>query len=394
MFQVNYPIIEYYDRWGRYSFEQRISLLKKGTNRVAYFYDIPDVSTFRYRVYNMVNVINQFIPEYSSAFFHNNDLADIKKIVDNCDLLILCRVNYNDRINWLITYAKAQNVIVVYDIDDLVFNTQYTHLMLNTLDKQLDNDSVWNYWFSYLSRKGEVLKYCDCAITTNQFLAERIAEFVSLTCYIIPNFYNQEQLTVSDNIMQQKRTNNFARNDSIYLGYFSGSSTHNLDFDILSGALIRLFHQHPNLILRIVGMIELKGELKNYQNRIEFCSYTDYVNLQRLIAEVEINLIPLQNNIFTNCKSELKYFEAAIGGTVSIATPTYIYNKVITDGRNGYLSLDFEWESKINHVIAELANYSSIAESAYTHSVDNYAWYNQIIPIKTVLDNIMCFENE
>ena len=69
MFQITYPIMDYHSRWDGASFLERLSLLKCNTCRVAYFYDIPDVSTFRYRVYNIVNVIHQFIPEYSAAFF-------------------------------------------------------------------------------------------------------------------------------------------------------------------------------------------------------------------------------------------------------------------------------------------------------------------------------------
>ena len=62
------------------------------------------------------------------------------------------------------------------------------------------------------------------------------------------------------------------------------------------------------------------------------------MNLQRLIAEVEINISPLQNNLFTNCKSELKYFEAAIAGTITVATPTYAFSRAIVDGENGFLA--------------------------------------------------------
>jgi len=36
---------------------------------------------------------------------------------------------------------------------------------------------------------------------------------------------------------------------------------------------------------------------------------------------VEIVIAPLQENVFTNCKSELKYFEAAIVGTIPSYSP-------------------------------------------------------------------------
>ncbi len=47
------------------------------------------------------------------------------------------------------------------------------------------------------------------------------------------------------------------------------------------------------------------------EGRITFAPFVDFVELQRLIAEVDVNIFPLVQNTFTNCKSQLKFFEAA-----------------------------------------------------------------------------------
>ena len=60
---------------------------------------------------------------------------------------------------------------------------------------------------------------------------------------------------------------------------------------------------------------------------------------QRLIAEVEINISPLKENQFTNCKSELKFFEAAACGTLTLASPTYAFKKSIVHGVTGFLEI-------------------------------------------------------
>jgi hypothetical protein len=67
------------------------------------------------------------------------------------------------------------------------------------------------------------------------------------------------------------------------------------------------------------------------------------VYLQQLIAEVDFNLVPLQTNEFTHCKSELKYVDAANVGTLTIASPTHAYAAAIRHGHNGYLAADSEW---------------------------------------------------
>jgi glycosyltransferase involved in cell wall biosynthesis len=388
MFKFKQTIFEYSDPWTNLSYAQRLALLNPITKRIVYFYENPDNSTFRYRVYNMMNAINTLLSdEYSASFFCMLDIEHLDEIIKNCDLLILCRVKYSHKINHLLTKAKAKGIKIAYDVDDLVFNHSYTHLILNTLDQNL-NESDWNSWYGMTSRGGDVMKSCDFAITTNQYLADKITEYASVPSYIIPNFLNQDQLDISQKIMQQKLESNFARDETITMGYFSGTPTHNLDFALLNEAIIRLFKKYDNLKLRMVGFMEIKGSLHQYMDRIEFIPFQDYVNLQHYIGEVEINLIPLQINTFTNCKSELKYFDAGICGTISIASPTYVYKTAIIDGENGYLANELEWETKISALIDNLNNYQIMAKKAYEHSLNNFAWYHHKETLKRTLKNI------
>ena len=67
------------------------------------------------------------------------------------------------------------------------------------------------------------------------------------------------------------------------------------------------------------------------------------MNLQLALANVDLNIAPLQDNVFTNCKSELKYFEAAAAGTVTIASPTYAFRNSIVDGVNGFFASPIDW---------------------------------------------------
>ena len=161
------------------------------------------------------------------------------------------------------------------------------------------------------------------------------------------------------------------------MGYFSGTPTHNKDFEIVSGALASLLENDPRLMVLVVGFLDIKGPLQNYQSRIEFYPLHDFVNLQRLIGLVEINLVPLQDNIFTNCKSELKYFEAGIVGTVSIASPVFTLARAIQDGNNGYIANAFQWDEKVQCLLDNMESYPAMAENAYLHSEQKYGWKNQ-----------------
>jgi glycosyltransferase involved in cell wall biosynthesis len=103
------------------------------------------------------------------------------------------------------------------------------------------------------------------------------------------------------------------------------------------------------------------------------------------MSQVEINIVPLQDNGFTNSKSELKYFEAAAAGTLTIATPIFSYANAIEDGVNGFLATSTEWETKILEVVDRLNSYEELAHSAHEHSVTNYGWFNQLDCIESAV---------
>jgi glycosyltransferase involved in cell wall biosynthesis len=226
---------------------------------------------------------------------------------------------------------------------------------------------------------------CDQVIVTNEYLASRVKHCVDKPVTVIPNFLNDEQMRVSRQIYEEKKRRGFARTGQIHLGYFSGTPTHNKDFEIISGILSRMLERDPRLVVRIVGFLDLKEPLRSYQSRIEFYPLQDFVNLQQLIGSVEVNLVPLQDNIFTNCKSELKYFEAGVTGTVTIASPSFTLARAIQDGENGYIARSFEWHEKLEYVLDNMDSYAVMAEKAFLHSEENYCWENQVDRIEATL---------
>jgi glycosyltransferase involved in cell wall biosynthesis len=384
MYIYNVPKSNYRDPW-LVSFEERLLNLKKGHKKVAYFYETPDNHTFRYRVYNMVQVLQELQNGISAAFFTNNEIDHLDEIVDIANVLVICRSRFNHKISHAIERAQNQGKKVFFDIDDLIFNTKFIPLALDTLGRDLDNPEIWDIWYALCSRLGALMDLCDNVITTNEFLADRLTATTGKHVFVIPNFINQEQMEISTRIFHKKRSNGFKRNNAIHLGYFSGTLTHNKDFQILSDALVQILNRDPRIVIRIVGFLEITGQLRNYLSRIEHFPLQDFINLQRLIGEVEVNLVPLQDNEFTNCKSEIKYFEAGIVGTVTLASPTTKYVQVIKDGENGYLAQKEEWHEKIENLINKPESLQVVAEKAYRESKENYAWYNQAYLIEKTI---------
>jgi glycosyltransferase involved in cell wall biosynthesis len=375
MYLLDLPRLPYTDPWNS-SYERQIRQLAGPGLRIAYYYDRPDNSTFRYRVYNMIQAFAGLNMPVSAAYFTASDLSLFDEVIHLADMLIVCRAKYTPRLDAAIMRAKNKGVRVLYDVDDYVFDPLATGLILDTLD-QNTTDIDLDFWFAYLGRNGAALHLCDGAITTNSYLAERINRVTGKPTHVIPNFMNSEQIEISERVWERKEQQYFARNHQLHLGYFSGTPSHNKDFDIVLPTLTELLRTVPDLIVRVVGYMPEKELLKPYRGRVEYLPFIDFINLQRLIGETEINLVPLQDNEFTNCKSELKFFEAGIVGALTVASPVGGFTQNILHGENGYLANSYQWFEVLENVVRNYEGDSAVVRAARQYSIDKFAWFNQ-----------------
>jgi glycosyltransferase involved in cell wall biosynthesis len=370
MFLTDIPAVDYPCPWAE-SFTDRLSRLGQGSYGVAYFCMRPDSSTFRYRVLNMIEALATTGSAISASWFSSDELCHLDQILDRTDVLVISRSQYCVAFSLLVTRARARGKRLLYDIDDLVFDGRYVQLLLNTLN-QTTRDAELDFWFAYVGRNGALMRLCDGVIVTNRYLAAIAGQFCGLPTVIVPNFMNRAQLAHSARILADKRASGFARDGRIHVGYFSGSPTHDNDFAIIAGALFDLMDSDPRIVLRIVGVVDLGSRFSSFRDRIEVFPFQNILNLQRLIGEVEINVVPLQDNAFTNCKSELKVFEASAVGTISIASPTFALRTSIQDKVNGFIAPAHLWRQVLALGINQLESYPEMAMAAANAALGYY----------------------
>ncbi len=358
----------------------------EGARKVAYFYEIPDTSTFRYRVFNMVEALEHDADDerVSASWFTRAELPILERLIGAVDTLVICRTRYTASLDSLVTRARAAGCRVLFDVDDLIFDTRYVSLVLETLDRD-PGEAMLDEWFAAMSRVGALLRLCDGAISTNHFLSERIADFAQLPTWVVPNFLNALQLERSAEIRRRRHASTDPnRVDSI--GYFSGTPTHNRDFEMVSGALARVMTRHTELRLRIVGFLDVGGALRGFGDRVDILPLTDFLTLQTLIGSTGLNIVPLQTNVFSNSKSELKYFEAAIVETPTLATPTYSFRLAIQDGVNGYLVDAYDWEDRLEQAVRGDLDLAGVAERGLQHAL---RWYTPAAQAGAIRDAVL-----
>ena len=361
------------------SLNARMTVLDGPGPRVAYFYETPDQSTFRYRVHNMIEALGSRPGRrIAAAWFCAADLDLSEQVMDRADVVVFCRARYSARLARIAMRAKARGARVLYDCDDLVFDVNRTTAVLSSIAVSAAREEHLDFWFAIMARNGALMRLCDAAIVTNAALAREVrASGLATDVRIVPNFLNRHQQDVSARLFSAKMDAGFASDGRVTLGYFSGSPTHRNDFAVVVGALRRLLDVDRTVRLRLVGHFAVPPALEAYGSRIERLPMQNFIDLQKRIGEVEINIVPLQDTAFTRCKSELKVFEAAAVGTVTVAAKVGTLPDCLRHGSTGFLAYAHEWDAALaaaRALVDRPRDYRDMACLAREAALEAFGW--------------------
>lgn len=344
---------------------QRLSLLREGTYRVAYVAPRPDLGTFRYRAFNPVEALKDH-ESLSAAYFFYSDLEILPDLADWADALVLVRAPYDQRVESLYRSFRNAGKKVFFDIDDLVFDTRYSSLVASSLGYELQ-EYEFNQWSAFIANIGESLSRADAALTTNTFLAQKITDFSSLPAQVVPNTFNKHQREAHA-LKQGSKT------PGLSIGYFSGSQSHARDFGIVASALAQFLSHSPDSRLTIAGHLAIPADFEGCMDQVSRLPFMDFRDLQGAIASVDLNIVPLQNNAFTSGKSDLKYFEAGLVGTPTLASRNPVFEAAIVHDHTGFLADSSTWLTALHDIADRPAgDLLEVGVAAHADSVAKYS---------------------
>lgn len=326
---------------------ERLAKLKPGTTRLAYLAPRPEYGTFRYRCFNPVDAINGNSVKLSASYFFYSDLEIVEDLSDYADVLVVSRCPWDAPLDRLFRRFRNKGKRIYFDIDDLIFDANFATTVSSALGNAVQ-DVEFNRWTAFISNIGRALSASDEVITTNSFLAERITDFVSLPVHIVPNSYNRHQELRSEEVLEAKPTNS----SGIHIGYFSGSQSHSRDFAVVSHHLYQFLNESPTSRLTVVGHLEMPTSFERFGERVIRKPFVDFLDMQSIVGAVDLNIVPLQDNPFTWSKSELKYFEAALVETPTLASVTPVFSDAIKPGKTGFLAHSTEWRERFHEIEA------------------------------------------
>ena len=308
----------------------------------------------RYRVDHQIEQLEAYGISASFVDYDKLTLDELKYYRG----FIFFRCPITETIEEFIKIAKEHNKTVFYDIDDLVIDEKYTNTIEHLKTMSKEEKSIYD---DGVNRMRRTLELCDYAITTTERLAEELSNYIG-EVYINRNVASEKMVELSHLAMK----NTTKDNNKIIMGYLSGSITHNEDFELILPVISKIMKENSNVYLKIVGLLDIPEELKEFEERLISAPFVDWQSLPDIIASIDINLAPLKQTIFNEAKSENKWVEAALCKVITVASNVGAFEKMIVDGENGLLcSNENDWYIKITKVIQDRDYRNMIANNAY-----------------------------
>ena len=300
--------------------------------------------------------------------------SDIEGFIDSligARAAIFYRVPAIPSILYAILYAKSMNLHTYYEVDDLIFDSSSYPDPLATFEGQISAREYAGLQFGVpLFRYA--LSVCEHSIASTPALLDRMqAVAASPSGIVLRNGLDlRSQVALAIGAYPLR-----SQDGPIRIFYGSGTKAHNADFNtIVAPALLSLMLRHPHVELVLVGHLKLRPEFDQFKERIRTFPFTsDVTAYLALLASCHINLAVLEPGAVADCKSEIKWLEAAILQVPSIVSGTKTYRDIISNGVDGLIAnSDTEWQSSLDYLVTNRAIRKKIGAAARAKALQDY----------------------
>lgn len=343
----------------------------KGTNpEILFLIGCWEGESKRYRVYNVIEGLGArgWVAE-AMDFSHCGEIID-RGLTPKVVVFFRAPFDPAKRIIELLEYCRVNRIKTIFDIDDYVFEPKIIDEVAGVAE--LSPEQRADYEWGVRAYRS-LLFCCDRATTTTDFLRQRLTE-LGRDAYIVPNSINDSQRNMAKQLIAS-RDERGASDGLIRVCYFSGSKTHARDFKQCETALQLIMRRHRNVVFRLVGLLDLDESWIPFAERIERSGFMTALDMLQSLAECDVNLAPLEEgDVFSEGKSELKFFEAALVQVPTIASRTSTFVAAIEDGVTGLLaSSPPEWEEKLEQLVGSAENRFALGLAAREKSLRAYS---------------------
>jgi glycosyltransferase involved in cell wall biosynthesis len=261
------------------------------------------------------------------------------------DAVVLYRVPATTHVLATIDAAHAAGTPVLFDADDLIFDAAIADEIPALQILPAPEAALW---LEGVHRYRTTLDRCDGFIGSTPTLVGAAERLTGLPAWLFANGAGRVLAARSDEVRRAGRPAGPPR-----LTYLSGTDTHDLDWAHLAPALAEVLDHHDDARLSLVGHIPEDDALARHLHRIDRLPFTHWLDLPEVLHAGSVNLAPLTpGSAFNEGKSAIKWLEAALVGTPTVASPTGPYRAAIDVGRTGLLADEpAEWVAALDRLL-------------------------------------------
>jgi glycosyltransferase involved in cell wall biosynthesis len=278
--------------------------------------------------------------------------------VATADLVVLWRGAWNADVARLFSLAKAAGALICFDLDDLMFDSRLARV--DVIDGIRSQGLKEELVVTFYDQVRKTMDAADLCLASTEELAGHMRAF-GKTVSLVPNGFDEERFMLS---RQAARRRQAADGDGLLrLGYAGGSRTHQRDFAVCAGAVAKVLQAWPNTKLVLfrdkheTPLVDLEEypDLLSLVDKIEWRTLTPVAELPGELARFDVNLAPVEcGNLFCEAKSELKFFEAALAGVCTVASPTGPFRRAIRHEETGFLAeTEDQWIDALNRLLGD-----------------------------------------
>ncbi len=321
--------------------------------------------TRRYRALHLIEQLR--LAGIPAEFVHVAGRQVWQAIERPWSIVVLHRLAFGRQVQKLGARLRRNGALILTDFDDLIFDLR-AFPFINSPDFA---DSIRvSYYKQNMRNHLTTLEMSSGALVSTDFLAGRVREF-GKPAWVHRNAFSLEMLAFSEAARKQKGQ---PGDEQIVIGYASGTPTHNLDFELIKPALIEIMARNPKVHLCLVGPLDPGPGWGRLAARINRRPLVAWRKLPEILSTFDINLAPLvSNNPFSQSKSEIKFMEAALVGTPTVASPTEAFRFAIYQGKTGYLADNLaEWIDVLTALVGDPGLRAQIGQQAYAQVMQDY----------------------
>ena len=275
----------------------------------------------------------------------------------------------------VVRIANDLGLPTIYEIDDFLIDPKHFPEPYESYDKSLSKDEYAGLQLTTAFNAG-VAQLCEYGLASTPPLAQEMARYVRSG----HTFTHRNALSSVHEKAVAAAARTDARNRSedgnVRIFYGSGTKAHK-DFlrSVFFDAVGEVLEKRPNVEFHSIGHVDAPKLTARFADRVvQKEPIWDVAAYWNELSSADINVAVLKKSLLTDCKSEIKWLEAAMLGIPSVVSGTSTMTGIVDDGETGMIArTKEEWVQKLLTLVDDAALRMTIGDKARKQAIENYS---------------------